>query len=134
MAHWKKRFPSRYLQVSDLDGGSIDATIKTIGDELIGMGEQAVEKPVVYFKEKDVKPCVLNQTRADSVAQIAGTPDDDKWSGVRVRLQKGRTRFQGKAVECIDIVSPPTRPPKGKTATVPGPDDPDSDLDTEEPF
>ncbi len=129
MANWRTRFPSRFLQAADLDAGPIDATIKTIGDELIGTGDQATHKPVVYFREKHVKPCVLNQTRSEAIAAIAGSDDDDDWVGVRIRLQKGRTKFQGRSVACIDIVAPSEpavkRPPAKKATTAaPEPDDP----------
>jgi len=135
MAHWKKRFPSKFLQASDLDA-PIDATIKAVENELIGTGDRAELKPVLLFREKTVKPVVLNLTRSEAIATIAGADDDDEWVGVRVRLQRGSTRYQGKKVDCIDIVAPPVVPPtkrsKGKTSSVPEPDDPI--LDAEDPF
>jgi hypothetical protein len=136
MAHWKKRFPSKYLQASDLDV-PIDATISHMVEEQIGTGDHAEKKPVLYFREKWVKGVVMNQTRSEAVERIAGTPDDDEWVGVRVRLQKGRTKFQGKTVDCIDIVAPPAkRPPIGKPVAPTEPDDPmpTADDGSEEPF
>ena len=62
MAHWKKRFPSKYLQAADLDV-PIVATIARVTDQTIGVGDQAEEKPVVFFKEKATKGVVLNLTR-----------------------------------------------------------------------
>jgi hypothetical protein len=104
MAHWKKRFPSKYLAVSDLDEPII-ATIKLVQDEMVGTGEEAEFKPVVHFHEQ-IKPCILNQTRADAIADIVGDPDDDTWPGHRIKLRKGWTRFQSKKVTCIVIEAP----------------------------
>jgi hypothetical protein len=149
MGNWRKRFPSTYLKASDLDEGPIDATIKGIVNETIGQGEKADLKPVLHFREKPIKPVVMNMTRMEAVEQIAGTPDDEQWAGVRVRLQKGRTQYKGERVDCVDIVAPPkartastvtpaNRPPKRKapTAAEPEPDDPlPTDVDDEEaPF
>ena len=142
MAHWKKRFPSKYLQASDLDEGPIDVTIKGAPeDEVIGTGDRAEEKPVLFFREKGTKGVVLNMTKGEAIEQIAGTPEEEKWAGVRIRLQKGRTKYQGKTVACIEIVAAPApsakRPPAAKAApTAPEPDDPipTADEDGEEPF
>ena len=49
MAHWKKRFPSTYLQAADLDT-PMDVTIKSVLDEMIGIGERAELKPVLRFR------------------------------------------------------------------------------------
>ena len=83
---------------------------------------------MLYFREKQAKRVVMNQTKSEAIGRIAGTDDDDEWVGVRIRLQKGRTKFQGKTVDCIEIVAPPAPPAKRPTAkkapTGPDPDDP----------
>ena len=75
-------------------------------------------KLVVRFKEADVKAVVLNLTRAEAIEGIAGDPDTDRWTGHRIKLVKGATRFQGKKVACIAVEAPddidtamPTRQP-----------------------
>lgn len=104
MAHWKSGFPSRYLQVSDLDR-PIVATIAGVKMENVGSGENAEMKPVVRFKESNVKSCVLNLTRAEAIETIAGDPDMDKWPDTKIKLTKGSTRYQGKKVACISIAA-----------------------------
>jgi hypothetical protein len=108
MAHWKKGFPSRYLQVSDLDS-PIVATIKSVSSENVGSGESAELKLVVRFKEADVKSVVLNLTRAEAIEGIVGDGDTDKWTGHRIKLHRGSTRYQGKRVACIAIGAPDGR-------------------------
>jgi hypothetical protein len=140
MGDWKKRFPSKYLKASDLDDGPIDATIKEIVNETIGQGDRQELKPVLYCREKGVKGVVMNLTKMEALEQIAGTSDDDDWPGLKIRFQKGRTKYQGKSVDCIDIVKPPApatkRPSPKKRSTEPEPDDPlPTDVDDDEvPF
>lgn len=57
----------------------------------------------------------LNKTRlAACVAAWGG--DDTAWTGKRVKLVRGVTKFQGKTIDCIDLVcagsapKPETRP------------------------
>ena len=75
----------------------------------VGLDDESKLKPIAYFSETE-KGCVLNVTRCEAITGIAGTPDMDRWHGVRVRLQRGLTRYQGKRVACIEIVAPPTAP------------------------
>jgi hypothetical protein len=124
MAHWKRGFPSKFLQVSDLDT-PIVATIASVRSETVGSGDDAEEKLTVRFKEADVKACVLNLTRAEAIETIVGDPDTDRWPGHRIKLYRGTTRYQGKKVACIAIEAPSTR-----TAAVVPPDDIDESLPT----
>jgi hypothetical protein len=105
MPHWKKSFPSKYLQVSDLDR-PIVATIAGVRTENIGTGENAELKLVVTFREKGLKALVCNLTRAEAIAEVAGSDDTEAWPGTRVELVKGTTRYQGKKVACISVTTP----------------------------
>jgi hypothetical protein len=121
MPHWKKGFPSKYLQVAGLDT-PILATIASVRNETVGSRDNQEPKIVVHFQE-DVKPVVLNLTRAEAIATIAGDDDTDRWPGTRIRLSRGVTRYQGKRVGCI-VIDAPT---KGKHSK---PDDIDDALPT----
>jgi hypothetical protein len=56
--HWKKHFPSRYLQISDLEDGPITATIAEVATDMLGIGKDAEEKMIVKFAEPGLKPLV----------------------------------------------------------------------------
>jgi hypothetical protein len=105
MAHWKKHFPSRYLQVSDLEDGPLVVTIKGTAAENVGIGEDAELKLVIKFRELE-KGLVANQTRANMIEEIAGTPDVEEWPGTRIQIQEGKTSFKGKRVACLEVVAP----------------------------
>ena len=106
MPHYRKAFPSKFLSSSDLDDGPFDVTIKEVPTENLGTAEKPEFKLVAHFEE-DLKPCVLNITRAEAIADITGDENTDHWVGKRIRLLKGSTRYQGKKVACIDISQSP---------------------------
>ena len=109
MAHWKKAFPSKYLQAADLDTPAI-VTIKGVTTENVGTGDTVEPKLVARFTDADVKGCVLNLTRAEATAGVAGSEDTERWPGTRIRLSRGWTRYQAKRVPCIVIDAPPAQP------------------------
>lgn len=104
--HWRKSFPSKFLQSGDLDQ-PLTVTVKRVVRESVGAGDAAELKPVLQFDE-NVKGVVLNQTRAEAVAAIAGSEDMDDWPSTRILLRQGTTRYQGKKVTCIEVAAPPS--------------------------
>jgi hypothetical protein len=135
MAHWKKSFPSKFLQAADLDQ-PIVATIARVANENVGSDDKTELKPVLFFREPGLKGVVLNLTRAEATAEIAGNEDMDDWPGTRVRLVRGTTRYQGKKVPCIAIERPPVAKKGGKPGPLPTPaadlDDRDFDDDIDD--
>jgi hypothetical protein len=105
MPHWKRSFPGRYMQTADLDAAVV-ATIAAVRETTIGSGDDRETKPVVTFEEPGTKSLVLNLTRAEAIASIAGCDDMDDWTGVRIKISRGTTRFQGKKVSCIVVDAP----------------------------
>jgi len=103
MATWRKAFPSRFLQASDLDT-PITATIDRV--EMVDVAPNEPSKLVAFFKEANVKGVVLNLTRCEAITDIAGDDDTAAWPGVTVQLVKGSTRFQNRRVACISIQKP----------------------------
>jgi hypothetical protein len=130
MAHFKKSFPSKFLQASDLDT-PITATIASVRSENVGSGPNQELKLVAYFSEIDLKPMVLNLTKSEALASLAGDDDTDAWTGTRISLSRGQTRYQGKTVGCIVVSAPPkTKPPKAARPATTPPDDPDDAIPT----
>jgi hypothetical protein len=104
MAHFKKAFPSTYVQTADLDRPII-ATIARVTTETVGVGTDAETKPVAHFKEPGLKSLVLNLTKCEAIAGIAKSEEMDDWPGVRIQLSQGTTYYKTKKVACI-VVSP----------------------------
>jgi hypothetical protein len=102
MPHWKRSFPSRFLQAADLDVALI-VTIAGVTDENVSTEDNPEIKPVLRLKEPGMKAVVLNMTRGEAIEEIVGDPDTDNWVGHRIRLFRGTTRYQNKKVPCISI-------------------------------
>lgn len=93
-------FPSKYLKTTDLQGKRAKVTMAFVQSEKLG-DEQ---KPVLYFAGKE-KGLVLNVTKWNSIADLYGDESDD-WTGKVIVLAPGKTTYQGKRVDCIDIYPP----------------------------
>lgn len=131
MSHWKKSFPSKFLQSAELDTPLV-ATISGIRNVNVG-GEGSGElKPVADFVEH-VKSVVLNLSRCEAIAAIAGSEDMDDWPGTRVLLRRGTTRYQGKKVSCIEIAAPP-RTRTAESAPTPPSSPPEESTEDGIPF
>ena len=104
--NYKKSFPGKYLQTTDLDVPMV-ATIARVTTETVGVGADAESKPIAHFVEPDTKSLVLNVTKCEAIATVAENDDTDGWTGVRIRLSRGTTRYQGKPVACIVVDAPP---------------------------
>lgn len=87
--HWKYVSKSNYLSATDLplDGTDLILTVDHIGiDEKVTTERGTSEEQVIYWKEKDYKPMVLNVTNAGTIAQVTGKPMMEDWAGEQVQL------------------------------------------------
>ena len=107
MTSYKTKFPSKYMKAADLESRRQTVTIERWADEMVGSPPE--EKVVLYLRDLS-KGLVLNKTNAESIEEIAGTDDMDAWVGVTIVLDRTKTDFQGKRVECIRIESPEELP------------------------
>jgi len=102
-----KAFPSKYLKSSDVKDRPIVATISHLAQEIVGQGQDAKEKYVLYFEES--KPMVLNRTNWDALEEAFG--DSDDWPGHKAKIKCARTQFQGKATDGIRVEAIVPKPP-----------------------
>lgn len=93
---FSEQFRAGFLKASDVKAGTIHGTIATIDIEEIGREN----KVVIGFDDLD-QDWVLNKTNAEVLAGAWGD-DMDTWVGKVVALKLGKTKFQGKTVDCID--------------------------------
>lgn len=95
-----KAFPSNYLKADDLEGDTI-YTIKKVVMEKLGQGQDADEKPVVYFRETDLG-FACNKTNANTIAGIYG-PETEHWTGKTITLFPTQVEFAGNQVAAIRV-------------------------------
>lgn len=100
-------FPSKYIKADDLKDKAIKVCIDSYEIETVGQGEDAEEKPVLYFRDKK-KGLVLNITNARMIADRFGG-EMDNWTGKEIELYGDRVPFGGKIVDAIRVrhVIPP---------------------------
>jgi len=106
-------FPSKYIKAADLKGKSIKVCIDTVTMEEVGQGEDAEEKPVIYFRDKK-KGMVLNVTNSRMIADRFGW-ETDAWSGKEIELFADRVPFGGNIVDAIRVRH--TIPPAAENGT-----------------
>jgi hypothetical protein len=102
-------FPSKYLKTGDLQGHKVRVLMASV--QMEDLNDE--NKPVLYFHGKE-KGLVLNKTKWNSIADLYGDDSDD-WEGKPIVLAPGKTTYQGKRVDCIDI-EPPQDPKQSAQA------------------
>jgi hypothetical protein len=116
--NFNEAFPSKFLRACDLNGKPVVIEIELAPMEILGSGNDAIQKIVLHFRG-GLKPLPLNKTNAYAVAKIAGN-DTDEWAGTRVELYPTVTEVKGESVDCIRIRAPrQTRPAQPHIATAP---------------
>ena len=103
--HWKQMVNLDYIGAYALtDGKDLTLTIDHVTREMVtgnnGKKEQCM---VMYFKERDYKPMILNRTNAKSITVLCNSPYIEDWAGHRVTLYATTTRLGGDTVECLRI-------------------------------
>lgn len=103
--HWKQMVNLDYIGAYALtDGKDLTLTIDHVTREMVtgnnGKKEQCM---VMYFKERDYKPMILNRTNAKSITALCNSPYIEDWAGHRVTLYATTTRLGGDTVECLRI-------------------------------
>ena len=130
-------FKSNYLKHSDLNGKRVRVIMERVEIETVGQGQDAEEKPVLYFKGHE-RGLVLNKTNAYSIAEIVGSEETEEWAGHAIVLHQDKTTFGGKRVDCIRIAAPPAAPKKQQPPPPPPAEEELSDSfegsDDEPPF
>ena len=111
-------FPSKWLGKSDLIDGPILVTIESVGFEDVQVDSGTESKTVMYFREANIKPLIVNVTNWDRIETAYGA-ESDEWIGKTIEVYHdpnvmfGRDKKGGTRV----------RIPNGKPAAAPPPAD-----------
>lgn len=68
-----------------------------------------VEKTVAHFKDKDIKPMILNTTNKKGIETATGTMFLEKWAGKQVLLTVEQVKAFGKVQPALRIKPVPKR-------------------------
>jgi len=115
--HYRKAYKSDHLGVSDLEdfieqGITLTFTIKQVKQGNTKVAGKSGFYNVAYFSEKGVKPLVLNATNAKRVANIAGSPLIEDWTGIKIELYiDSKVKMLGEVVGGVRVKSKPSNEP-----------------------
>ena len=72
------------LEIAKVQRGLVQSKEKPKGEH----------RPFIFFKGAQ-KPLVCNATNAESISQMAGSEDTDRWIGIKVTLYQTQVRSKG---------------------------------------
>lgn len=109
--HYRKVFKSDHLGQADIEdyreqGSDLIFTITNVRQEIgVAVAGRKGNHNIAYFKEKGVKPMVLNATNAKIVRGFAGgSPFVEDWNNISIRLYiDPNVRMKGEAVGGVRI-------------------------------
>lgn len=115
--HWKKLTNPEYLGAyAFMPGeekiGTIDHV--TPGVEVTGPDGKKEQCTVAYFKERDLKPLILNVTNCKAISRLYGSDYIEDWAGKRIVMGVQKVPAFGERVDAVRIR--PKRPPEAPTA------------------
>ena len=86
---WKK-IVSDPIYIGEADFEEGEEKIATIDRVAAGVkvksAEGTSEKSVVYFREKEIKPMILNVARSKAISKVANSRFVEDWAGVPIQL------------------------------------------------
>lgn len=120
--HWKKLTNPDYLGAYSLDNGNggysdLYATIAYVKVEnVIGTDGKREECTVAHFKERDLKPMILNTTNMKTLEKLFKTPYIEDWANCRIWIYVESVKAFGEVVDALRIKKQvPPEPSAAKT-------------------
>lgn len=95
MSHWRKFFPSEFLDESDLPE-PVTVTIKSGAMETLQIPGRSKEDRLVLTFEKAKKRMVCNKTNARVISKAHGPDVDTDWPGKRITIYYDPTVMLGR--------------------------------------
>jgi len=84
--------------------GLHDALIEYVKKEMVQNPQgKSEECPVLHFKEKALKPLVLNVTNSKQIERLYGSPYIEDWDGKKIQLYIARVNAFGEEVDAVRI-------------------------------
>lgn len=104
--HWKKLNNPDFLGAYAFDPGEEKtATIDYVKQELVtgadGKKEQCI---VAHFRDKDLKPLILNATNCKTITNLYKTPYIEEWNGKKITMHVEQVRAFGDLVDAVRVM------------------------------
>lgn len=103
--HWKKLTNPDYLGAYALEPNQdLIAQIDRVGQEMINSPDGKKEEcTVAHFKDKTIKPMILNVTNCKVIAKLYDTPFIEDWKDKYISIYIAKVRAFGDVVEALRI-------------------------------
>lgn len=104
--HWKKMTNPDYMGSWSFDGkgNEIVATIDKVSQgEVIGENSKKDIRPIIYFKERHLKPLVLNATNGKTLTKLFKTPYIEEWKNRTITLYVASVKAFGTMTDAVRI-------------------------------
>jgi hypothetical protein len=126
MATKDEMFPSKYLKAADLKDQAAVLTVDYAAVETLKNKGVEQRKVVLHFT-KTAKQLPLNATNFDSMVDVTGEGDSERWKGAKVEVYPTTTQMAGETIPCIRIRAPAQKQLKLKKSA-PAPKGEDADI------
>lgn len=123
MRSWRHYYPSKYLEVNDLNGGDLTVTLDRFEEEEMPDFDDPkvkITKPVAYFREK-CKPVVFGVYLCKTMETMHGE-DMEGWVGKPITFFVEQRPVYGEPKLCLGIritIAGPHGKPVGAPSTPP---------------
>lgn len=104
--HWKKLINPDYMgsYMFDNDVKEIIGTIAKVKNESVAnMDGKREDCIVAHFKEKELKPLILNRTNCKTISKLFKTPHIEDWEGRSIAMVVKQVKAFGDVVDAIRI-------------------------------
>lgn len=103
--HWKKMTNPDYLGSYAFDPGEEKTgTIDYVRMESVTGSDGKKEDCIVcHFKERELKPLILNRTNCKTITKLLKTPYIENWAGRRIALVVKEVRAFGDVVDAVRV-------------------------------
>ena len=103
--HWKKLTNPNYLgayafEQGEEKTGTIDHVVSESVMNADGKSEECI---VAHFKEKDLKPLILNKTNCKTISKLYNTPYIENWAGKKITLCVKQVKAFGDITDAVRV-------------------------------
>lgn len=103
--HWKLLTNPDYLGAYAFEAGEEKVgTIDYVREESVtGADGKKDDCTVAHFKERDLKPLILNATNCKAITKLYGTPFIEEWAGKAIVMRVQKVKAFGDVVDAVRI-------------------------------
>ena len=105
--HWKKLTNPNYLGAYAFEQGEEKTgTIDYVKSESVMNADGKSEECIVcHFRDKDLKPLILNKTNCKTITKLTGSPYIENWAGKKITMYVKQVKAFGDITDAVRVRS-----------------------------